>query len=68
MLLLPGSFISFFFGRGGGWFGRGGLAPQEIVNIGLNADSYQHLKFKQLNIKFVINKINDCFFCGGLNK
>ena len=32
----------FFFGRGG--FGREGLAPQEIVNVGLHADSYQHFK------------------------
>ena len=46
MLLLPGSFIlifNVFFWEGGG-FGREGLAPQEIVNVGLHADSYQHFK------------------------
>ena len=46
MLLLPGSLISifnFFFGGGDG-LGGGGLAPQETVNVGLHADSYQHFK------------------------
>ena len=47
MLLLPGSLISifnFFFFGGGGGLGGGGLAPQETVNVGLHADSYQHFK------------------------
>ena len=47
MLLLPGSLISifnFFFGGGGDGLGGGGLAPQETVNVGLHADSYQHFK------------------------
>ena len=48
MLLLPGSLISifnfFFLGGGGDGLGGGGLAPQEIVNVGLHADSYQHFK------------------------
>ena len=47
MLLLPGSLISifnfFFLGGGMVWEG-GGLAPQETVNVGLHADSYQHFK------------------------
>ena len=47
MLLLPGSLISifnFFFFLGGDGLGGGGLAPQETVNVGLHADSYQHFK------------------------
>ena len=53
MLLLPGSLISifnfFFLGGGMVWeggdgLGGGGLAPQETVNVGLHADSYQHFK------------------------
>ena len=45
MLLPPGSLISiFFFFKGGDGLGGGGLAPQEIVNVGLHADSYQHFK------------------------
>ena len=30
--------------EGGDGLGGGGLAPQEIVNVGLHADSYQHFK------------------------
>ena len=46
MLLLPGSLISIFnfFFWGGDGLGGGGLAPQETVNVGLHADSYQHFK------------------------
>ena len=46
MLSLSGSLISIFnfFFLGGDGLGGGGLAPQEIVNVGLHADSYQHFK------------------------
>ena len=46
MLLLPGSLVlifNFFFGGGGDLGGRG-LASQQIVNVGLHVDGYQHFK------------------------
>ena len=47
MLLLPGSLgliFNFFFGGGGGVLGGRELASQQIVNVGLHVDGYQHSK------------------------
>ena len=46
MLLLPGSLgliFNFFLGGGEDLGGRE-LAPQQIVNVGLHVDGYQHSK------------------------
>ena len=47
MLLLPGSLVlifNFFFFGGGGDLGGRELASQQIVNVGLHVDGYQHSK------------------------
>ena len=46
MLLLPGSLalIFNFFFWGGGDLGGRELASQQIVNVGLHVDGYQHSK------------------------
>ena len=47
MLLLPGSLVlifNFFFLGGGGDLGGRELASQQIVNVGLHVDGYQHSK------------------------
>ena len=47
MLLLPGSLgliFNFFFRGGGRDLGGRELASQQIVNVGLHVDGYQHSK------------------------
>ena len=57
MLLLPGSLgliFNFFLGGGGRDLGGRELASQQIVNVGLHVDGYQHSK-TSLPFNLIVN-------------
>ena len=57
MLLLPGSLgliFNFFWGGGGRDLGGRELASQQIVNVGLHVDGYQHSK-TSLPFNLIVN-------------